>query len=249
MKLLRKIMLPVVKTFPSLTEWYDEACLISNPYFQVPDLDCWPCENVRSVLNLTTSDVTNEKYHSGIPFIVKDPGLNKVGPKELRRLYRDNKEMFDCDAPRAESHLHGMVTSEQLFSQLLSTMKKDMHVTWKLNRLEPTRAVRTAFGMPHKLPSYIASATPEKFVIIDDSTAATHQLPVTEGSTVFVIQGSGSRLYILDPSPECRSSCQRISVVLHSHHILWYNWWYWRGSSAPVEHKDELSVSFIGSYF
>ncbi|BET01866.1 Hypothetical protein NTJ_14684 [Nesidiocoris tenuis] len=249
MKLLRKIMLPVVKTFPSLTEWYDEACLISNRYFQVPDLDCWPCENVKSVLNLTTSDVTNEKYHSGIPFITKDPGLKKVGAAELRRLYRDNKEMFDKESPRAESQLHGMLTAEQLFSQISTTVQKDMHITWRLNRLEPTRAVRTAFGMPRKLPSYTTGVTPEKFLLIDDSSAATHQIPVTEGSTVYVIQGSGSRLYILDPSPECRTACQRISVVLEPHHILWYNWWYWRCSSAPIDQTSELSVSFVGSYF
>lgn len=45
----RKLTMPLLKTFPQLSEFYDEACLIENPFFYVTDLDCWPCINFKRV--------------------------------------------------------------------------------------------------------------------------------------------------------------------------------------------------------
>ena len=61
-------MITIVYLLPEL---YDEACLISNPYFRVSDIDCWPCENVKGILNLTVANLSNEDYHSGIPFVYR----------------------------------------------------------------------------------------------------------------------------------------------------------------------------------
>lgn len=254
MKFLRKIMLPIVKFFPSLTEWYDEACLISNPYFKVSDIDCWPCENVRSILNLTLSNLDNDEYHSGIPFIVKDLNIRKVDFKMLRNAYRSKKPVFDKDAPRIE-HSHGELTSSHQLFELgtlneYQSVDRNVHITWKLNRLEPTREIRSLFGMPSRVPNYIAGATPEKYILIDEYKSPYYYLPPTEGTTVFVIQGCGARLFVLEPSRECSNSCHRVSVLLKPNHILWYNWWYWRALSLPVEdHSSRLSITYVGSYY
>ncbi|XP_073996161.1 uncharacterized protein isoform X1 [Rhodnius prolixus] len=253
MKFLRKVMLPIVKFFPTLTEWYDEACLVSNPYFKVSDIDCWPCENVRSILNLTLSNLDTDEYHSGIPFIVKDSNIRKVDFKLLRDAYHSKKHVFDKDAPRIE-HSHGkLTTSHQLFEygslNGYPSVNKDEHITWKLNRLEPTREIRSLFGMPSRMPKYIAGATPEKYILIDEYKSAHYYLPPTEGTTVFVIQGTGARLFVLEPSRECANFCHRVSVLLKPNHILWYNWWYWRAVSLPVDHSTRLSITYVGSYY
>lgn len=47
-------------------------CLIENPYFQATDLNCWACEGVRSVLDL--SEMHNPRDfqpHTGFPYMVK----------------------------------------------------------------------------------------------------------------------------------------------------------------------------------
>lgn len=251
MKLFRKLMLPVVKTFPTLTTWYDETCLVENPYFQVVDMDCWPCQNVRSVLNLTGSNLSNEEYHSGIPFIYKEEGMKQVYFEELQNIYRQNKDMFNRDAVHVDS------TSDWLnIEQLLETKRLDLnptpghdvHVTWRLNRLEPTRVVRRVFGYPQHIPHYTSGAAPEKFVLFDEVKVPPYALPSTEGSTVFVTQASGARMFVLTPVPECQKSCNRVSIVLQPQHILWYNWWYWRASSFPLVVNSEISITYVGSY-
>lgn len=253
MKLLRKIMLPVIKTFPSLTQLYDEACLIGNPYFQVSDIDCWPCENVKSILNLTVANLSNEDYHSGIPIILRDENLKEVDFQDLVNMYSSHKEVFDKDAGKTENILPAHSTPEHVFlkSPLSSnpSLQKNFHVTWKLNRLEPVRQVRQTFGTPRQVPFYVSGATIEKWLLIDEANASPYELPWTEGTTVFLIQGSGSRLISLEPSVECLSSCHRVSILLRPKHILWFNWWYWRGKSLPVNTSHNISITYVGSYY
>lgn len=52
-----------------IAELYDESCLLENPYFQVSNMDCWPCENIKFVLNLT--DSKQNTPHVGLPYIIK----------------------------------------------------------------------------------------------------------------------------------------------------------------------------------
>jgi len=250
MKLFRKIMLPMVNQFPSLTAWYDETCLIGNPYFRVSDMECWPCEGVRSVLNLTGSPLTQDSCHSGLPFVYMEENVHEVDYEGLRGLYQDNRAMFDRDAQRVMSPGPWQSITQVLQDpHLQPSQHSDSHIVWRLNRLEPTRAVRQLFGSPHHVPPYTTGSTPEKYVILDEPKAAPYPLPTTEGSTVFIVQASGARMVVLSPAPECKNHCHRVSIVLQPKHILWYNWWYWRATSFPLVVSSQLSITYIGSFF
>lgn len=63
----RLLTLPIIKVFPGLTELYDESCLVSNPFFQVKDLDCRPCAGVINVLDLSSVPHNTEN----VPHIFK----------------------------------------------------------------------------------------------------------------------------------------------------------------------------------
>lgn len=55
-----------------ILELYDESCLVQNPYFRVPEMDCYPCENIHSVVDSTGFGNANSSlYQSGIPYILK----------------------------------------------------------------------------------------------------------------------------------------------------------------------------------
>lgn len=70
MRLWRKITLPIIRTFPELTELYDETCLVPNPFFRVVDLNCSPCANVVNVVDLSMSK-NLENFDNSIPYIIK----------------------------------------------------------------------------------------------------------------------------------------------------------------------------------
>lgn len=50
---------------------YDESCLVENPYFYVADMECWPCQDVTAVLNISKVEESSLKSGSGSPFITK----------------------------------------------------------------------------------------------------------------------------------------------------------------------------------
>lgn len=168
-------------------------------------------------------------------------------------MYTNKKNIFDKDASKVQNSSAGIITPEDLFHKHpLSSHPSpllDSHIAWKINRLEPVREIRKTFGIPTQVPSYVSGATIEKWLLIDEPNSFSYELPWTEGTTIFVVQGSGSRLISLEPSAECAATCHRVSILLRPNHILWYNWWYWRGKSLPVDKSDNLSITYVGSFY
>ncbi|XP_034246500.1 uncharacterized protein LOC117648228 [Thrips palmi] len=253
MKILRKLSLPLISLCPSLTKFYDESCLVVNPFFRVPDMPC-PCEDVRAVLNLTGENLQQEQYHSGIPFLVKVDRVD-VSWESLKSLYLNNSIVFDRDASQvtiSRPSSHGSaVTPNTIFNMNWDESDREMeqsHIQWRCNRMEPARLLRSVFGVPSHEPTYAAGVTIEKLLMIDGPKAPLYRLPTTDGTTVFIQQSSGSRIIILTPAHECKEKCSAVSVDLPSGHILWFSWWYWRASSLPSPTAISMGISYVGSY-
>lgn len=248
MKLLRWISLPFVRLFPSITVWYDELCLVQNPYFRPVDVNCWPCEEVRSILDLT--DVDNPpsyQPHTAFPYLVKGTSIH-VSFSEISTMYFSQESMFIRDASNIQSNVPNFKTIIDLMNFKLDenpTENQDAHITWRLNRLEPARAVRKLFPRPQFLPN---SVNVERFIIIDEPKAPQYTLPFPEGYKVFIMQGSGERLIILEPVEACAFNCSRVSVLLKPSYFLFYNSWFYRPRSSPVQDSTSIAITYIGSH-
>lgn len=70
MRFWRKITLPLLRTFPSLTDFYDETCLYENPFFRVANLDCTPCTGILKVIEHSASHPSANLYNS-VPHIIQ----------------------------------------------------------------------------------------------------------------------------------------------------------------------------------
>lgn len=66
----RKMTLPLIKTFPTLTNLYDETCLIENPLFRVAQLDCTPCAGIVKVIEHSASHPITYLDHS-VPHVIQ----------------------------------------------------------------------------------------------------------------------------------------------------------------------------------
>lgn len=241
MKVWRKVTLPVIKKFPGLTELYDESCLMMNPFFQVDDLNCDPCANVKNVLDLTNMDETTEF----VPFVFKIQ-QDFVQPEDIFKLYTINRDTFQRDAFRVQSTNREITNLDELFNDFNRTHHEQSHNLWRCNRMQPARLIRRLFTRPERLPK--TGIALERYVMIDTPNAASYTLPDTECSNMYVQQALGTRFIILRPTPECRHKCRTLSVRLPQSFVLSYNWWYWKPISAPVPLTETVSISLIGSY-
>lgn len=83
-------------------EFYDEWCLVENPYFQVSEMDCWPCSSVRSIPDLTSRNISSE-FNFAIPYTREDDQV-AVKMENLLEMYEKNMHIFDNDASRVFSN-------------------------------------------------------------------------------------------------------------------------------------------------
>lgn len=76
MRVWRIFTLPIIRIFPELSNFYDETCLVSNPFFRVNDLDCSPCADVVNVVDLSDATTHLDYVDNNMPHIVKQ--VNKI---------------------------------------------------------------------------------------------------------------------------------------------------------------------------
>jgi hypothetical protein len=250
MRSLRLLSLPIVRSYPALTNFYEESCLISNPFFTVDNIDCWPCENVRHIPDLTGfSNFSTFYHHSGIPFVVKDGVESSIEVEDLRRIFLENPEIV---SKLVDLNLNSIPNVSKLFDSE-STIFEDenFHMAWKVNRVELARRLREYFPKPYFIPT-TTEVSVQHYLFLDNSKSPTHTIPVTEFANVFLTQASGSRHMVLLPTENCQKKCRVVSIILEPKDVLFYNWLFWRPISVPVESslpQSNTSVTYIGSFY
>ncbi|XP_045480567.1 uncharacterized protein LOC123685043 [Harmonia axyridis] len=246
LKILRHLSVPVIQRFPFLTGFYDESCLVENPFFYVQEMECWPCLNVYSLIEITGKQ-NQSIYMSGIPHITKT-SHQPVPYEVLKNLYEQNKYLFYEESSSISSTSDKINNLKELFDEYSDKLNSsDIHVSWRINRMSFARILRSLFPRPESMPERSGQSV-ERFIMIDGAKAPPYTLPGTECSYISVRQAIGQRIIVLKPSLECSQECRTVSIVLNSSIILWYNWWYWRPISLPMGNATDLSISYITSY-
>ncbi|XP_034942654.1 uncharacterized protein [Chelonus insularis] len=245
---VRKLAVPIITRYPHLTELYDESCLVENPFFHVLEMDCWPCNGIRSVPNLTGINIT-KNFNTGIPFTRFENDTN-TDMTSIVDTYYNHQEVFISDALKVTSNnLEYRTISDVINKQLnkYPSNLKNTHISWRITRVKPGRILRKLFPKLSGTPDWWSQSV-ERFLLIDEPNASIYNLPNPECSNVILRATSGKRLIKLIPSLECQYNCRTNAVVLSAGHSLWYNWWYWRPISQPVINSTEISVQYLTSF-
>ncbi|KZC09378.1 PREDICTED: uncharacterized protein LOC107187590 [Dufourea novaeangliae] len=248
LKLVRNIAMPIIQQYPSLSEFYDEWCILENPYFYVNDIDCWPCSVINFVPDLTGHHISRS-FNPGIPYI-KTENLSEIHLKDLRHLFWDNCDIFEKDASKVFSNNFTYRNIRDVIEDKMDlhpSKNLDNHITWRINRMTAGRIVRKLFPKPTDTPIWWEQST-EKFILIDEQESPPYSLPNPECSNVVIRSTGGTRLIKMIASPECSESCESFTVLLSPGKILWYNWWYWRPISFPALNSTSVSINYMISF-
>ncbi|XP_067127654.1 uncharacterized protein [Centruroides vittatus] len=250
MRSIRLSTMHLITKYGSITEWHEEECLLPNPFYEEPVLDCWPCEDVRTLVDLTGLRNYTAAYRSNEkPFVVKDVADFNVTLDLLRGMYRNRWEelekgtaMYISNDPRVDRLQKLWLNGSSAFEN------PNLHVMWKINRVLAAQVIRKIFKRPYFVPNNSEVAL-QKFLCIDGPESPQYNLPITDFADVWVMQGQGSRILVLDPSPPCNENCSSVSILLNPGNILYYNWQFWRPRSFPSRLSKEPSITFIGSFY
>ncbi|CAL1269690.1 unnamed protein product [Larinioides sclopetarius] len=101
MRSLRLWTLPILRKYEFLSDWHEEECLLKNPFYYELPLDCWPCEDIRTLVDLTGFPNYSSNYvFNEQPFIVRDSLQRIVSFKDLKTLYKDYNLALDQGTAR-----------------------------------------------------------------------------------------------------------------------------------------------------
>lgn len=250
MRQIRLWTLPVIEKYNHLSHWHVEECLLTNPFYVGSKLDCWPCEDVRTIVDLTGLNNYSKAYcNNEKPFIVKDVMNSSIGLSQLKQIYFSNQKALDFGTAKIELNLQSV--SLKSFNNFITDenmIKNDFHLLWKMNRVEAARVIRKYFIRPHFVPNTSEVAL-QRFIFIDGPDSPQYRFPLTDFANVWLTQADGFRLIVLDPSDLCKSNCSAVSIVLHPKDVLYYNWQFWRPRSLPARLTDDLSITFMSSFY
>ncbi|KAJ8727122.1 hypothetical protein PYW08_015519 [Mythimna loreyi] len=239
LKLLRKISIPLISLFPSLTDFYHETCLIQNPYFAVVDMDCWPCSTVSNIREV--NDPIPVSQQQTAPFIYESE-QQVINMEELKKMYLRNRDTFDKESPKILRNNKYNSNPKDLFID--RAIEDKSFYIWKFNNMNVAKVLRQLIPRPKVVPKFGQST--ERFIIVDTSQQK-FNIPDTECSFSFLLALSGSREINLVPAEECKHQCKALKVELRETYLLWYNWWYWR----PVVQNsmgNHTFIAHVGSY-
>ncbi|XP_013185566.2 uncharacterized protein LOC106131122 [Amyelois transitella] len=239
LRLLRRISIPFISLFPSLTEYYHETCLIQNPFFTVVDMDCWPCSSVSNIREVQNPKPVSQQQNA--PFIYQADQI-PMGIDSIKSFYEKNKNVIDKEQPKILTNNMKYETPDGMLSQLQKG-EKNLYI-WKFNTMNTARVLRQVISRPKVVPKFGQST--ERFLIID-TRQESFQVPDTECSFSFLLLLNGSRTISLEPAAECKHQCKSLKVDLKESYLLWYNWWYWRPKVQPSNGNITM-VAHIGSY-
>ena len=240
--------------------WDVEECLVENPFYGWMGVECWPCESIHKASDVTDLPQLAKQYvNNEKPFVVKNVINTTIGIQTLVATYYQNKNFLDFGTAKvvSNSDCHPItnlndlmrVLSDSLKGQDLSE-KKDMHIEWKMNRVEAIRVIRQVFVRPEFVPKTSEVAL-QRFILIDGPQSDQYYLPKTEFANVWLTQGSGYRLIVMEPSPMCAHNCSAFSVMLSPKDTLFYNWQLYKPRSLParIEASDQISITFVASFY
>ncbi|XP_076310049.1 uncharacterized protein LOC143225119 [Tachypleus tridentatus] len=244
--------LPLLRKYDYFTEWHEEKCLLKNPFYKEPPPDCWVCEDVRTVVDLTGLHNYSKAYaYNGKPFVVRDIMDSPVSLHVLKNVYLASKEELIKGTAKFVSNSPRIGSLKELFEGLSTDnelSRKDIQIYWKMNRVSSARIIRRVFKRPYFIPESSEVAL-QRYLYVDGPEAPQYVLPLTDFANVWLAQGKGFRLIVLDPAEGCKENCSSVSVLLKPKDVLYYNWQVWRPRSLPARLTDDLSIAFMGSFY
>lgn len=247
MRRLRLIALPVLQHISSLSLLYDKQCLLENPLYREPPIDCFPCQDVQQVLDLTGFTNFSELYQQGgTPFLVQDAIVTEVSITNFTAFYSANCDELVKGTVQFDSSDKTITTLDDLFRSEDTSIHDHLHIEWKVKRAAATRAFRALFPRLYFVPN-TTEVSLEKFVFIDGHYSEPYELPRTEFTNVWIAQVYGYRRIALLPCSSCMQECKVMQLVLQPKEVMYYNTQYWQPISLP--HGEAVSITYLGSFY
>uniref|UniRef100_A0A131Z3D9 Uncharacterized protein n=1 Tax=Rhipicephalus appendiculatus TaxID=34631 RepID=A0A131Z3D9_RHIAP len=248
----RLLALPLLNLFPSLAQYHGMKCLVRNPFFNpMNESECWPCENFKSIVDLTGHPNIAQSYvWSLMPFVVKDALKLNISGEHVHQFLKSHRELTNDTSAKFYSTLRGVEEPRHLLElqKWHELDNRHFHISWALASPPAARILRKVFNRPYFVQN-VSEVSLQRFLLIDGPDAPSYYLPETDFSSSWLVQVEGSRLVVLEPSELCVRSCRQVSVLLKANDVLYFSDTISKARSVPAHIGDEPSITYMGTFY
>lgn len=248
----RLLALPLLHQFPSLAHYHDRKCLVHNPvYSPMNESECWPCDDFKSIVDLTGHSQTAQDYVlSLMPFVVKDALKLNVSGERLHHFLEAHRELTNDTYAKFYSTLRDVKEPHHLLGWQKWQQVDDryFHISWELASPPAARILRKVFHRPYFVQN-ISEVSLQRFLLFDGPDAPSYYLPETDFSSSWIVQVEGNRLVVLEPSRLCIHRCRQVSVLLKPNDVLCFSSIISKARSVPAHVGDSPSITYLGSFY
>lgn len=130
MRSLRILTLPLLEEYEVLSDWHEEECLIRNPIYYETPLDCWPCEDIRTLVDLTDLNNYSSAYvYNEQPFIVRDSIKSLFSFEDLKKLYEKYSLTLDRGTAKFSCSEKNFCSPRDILTKASVVKKDSFHVS------------------------------------------------------------------------------------------------------------------------
>ncbi|XP_071099293.1 uncharacterized protein [Haliotis cracherodii] len=239
------VSVPLQQAF-RIDKYYDSECLIENPMFNDPSMDCMNCQQMKTAQEMTATTEFDLSIVSG-PMVFR--GLQ--APVHLRDVwqvlhkFKDNhmlaRHPLKSTADWAQSTRD--LARPDLLDKIIQEEK--FSCNWESrDHLFHGQLMRSLFPKVSVIPSN-SEICLQRNIFIDGTGAQHRKLPAsTLGGYSWYAQGTGTRTLVFRPHQGCDDLCQPVSVTVREGDIVLF-----MSGAMDVEvtdNKEEISISYLG---
>ncbi|CAH1802905.1 unnamed protein product [Owenia fusiformis] len=249
-RIIRLAGLPFLHRFRSMEAYYEESCIVNNPYFEGNRPDCESCKHERRIA--ITENITSSKfdlhYASSTKILkIKNALKKKVSFEDLKASYDENKATYHATAGFVSSN-PDVQSMDELFKQEDSTLQ-NIHIEGNYRKVSTAKALRQLFPRPDFIPADVEVSL-DKAIFIDGPKSPLYTLitGTPHFQNIWYAQGSGSRLLRFRPYEHCLSECSIMEHIVEEGDIVYWNDVFWKVDSLPVHGEYKTTISFIANF-
>ncbi|KAJ8299571.1 hypothetical protein KUTeg_023631 [Tegillarca granosa] len=181
-RFVRLATLPIHK-MTNITQYYDAECIIDNPFFREPTVNCRECTQTKSVTDQYSFNETVFLKHKmrGKPIVYKRFLKHNVSYTDLKQMHEKHSEILDSNIYRFESTYQDITSPRDIFRDGMEqeiAKRKNLVIKWNSRTVKSSQVLR-------KLYPRLQFISPESEVALDktifiDGPASQHYTLVSE---------------------------------------------------------------------
>ena len=242
------------------TKYYDNDCLIENPFYEANQLteeDCMDCQNLNTIQrksNVSQSEMAEDYLKGDIPVIITDammdwPAAQSFTIQQLYDLYTQHQSLKKSVACMFSTNVRLKAgKARELLAQASRGEIGNWYAHWENCDKAAGKAIRQLYKRPYFVPPMVEMAESNWLFVAASYKGKKYKPADLAISMMLFAQVRGDTKVMLTPRDPCSETCSTLYGTVHEGEILVATDLMWLLDYQPLSAEQTISIGFGGDF-